>query len=29
MKKLAFLLLFAVGCSISPFQQSVDTAESL
>ena len=30
MKKLAFLLLFAVGCSISPFrQQSVDVAEEL
>lgn len=30
MKKLAFLLLFLVGCSISPFQQqSVDVAEEL
>ncbi len=30
MKKLMLLLLFAVGCSISPFrQQSVDVAEEL
>ena len=30
MKKLTFLLLFLVGCSVSPFrQQSVDIAESL
>ena len=30
MKKLTFLLLFLVGCSVSPFrQQSVDVAESL
>lgn len=30
MKKLILLLLFAVGCSVSPFrQQSVDVAESL
>ncbi|KKM67826.1 hypothetical protein LCGC14_1467210 [marine sediment metagenome] len=30
MKKLTLLLLFAVGCAISPYRQStVDTAESL
>ena len=30
MKKLTFLLLFLVGCSVSPFQQqSVDSAEEL
>ena len=30
MKKLTFLLLFLVGCSVSPFrQQSVDSTEEL